>query len=110
MAAYMELDEAPAATTGGPSASQDDGEELTCPSSTASQWQMVWRPDGDLSVQSMPAGYSFSVPSLPGAAPAMPFDIVRFVQEKRAGLVCDEQALARVSEQSTLPAAANQYG
>ena len=80
MAAYMEPDSSPEATSGGPSVTQEDDEGLTCPSSSPSQWQMVWRPDRALSNESMPAGYSFTVPSLPGAAAAMPCDIVRFVE------------------------------
>ena len=129
MAAAMEFDAARAATTGGPSALGDDGEESRGPSSTANELPMVCRSDGQLSLDIVPAGYSFSVPLLPEAAPALPFAIVRFVafhtdvrmeerhpgeddivHEKRARLVCDEQAHARLSQQSTVPAAADQCG
>ena len=80
MAEYMGPDSSPEATSGGPSVIQEDAEGLTCPSTSPSEWQMVWRPNRALSNESMPAGYSFTVPSLPGAAAAMPFDIVRFVE------------------------------
>ena len=80
MAAYLEPDEAPEATTAGALVCQEHGDELSCPSSSPSHWQMVWCPDRDLCEDSMSAGYSFTVPSLPGAAPAMPSDIVRFVE------------------------------
>ena len=41
---------------------------------------MVCRSDGKLSFEIIPAGYSFSVPLLPEAATALPFEIVRFVE------------------------------
>ena len=80
MAAPLEFDAAPPATSGGPSASEDDGEESGGLHSTAHEWQMVCRSDSQLSLATMPAGYSFTVPSLPGAPPARPLDIVRFVE------------------------------
>ena len=78
MAAYMEPDSSPEATSGGPSVTQEDAEGLTCPSTSPSEWQMVWQEQRQLRLQLH--GYSFTVPSLPGAAAAMPFDIVRFVE------------------------------
>ena len=80
MAAPLEFDAAPPATSGGPSASEDDGEESGGLNSTAHEWQMVCRSDSQLNLATMPAGYSFTVPSLPGAALARAFDIVRFVE------------------------------
>ena len=80
MAAPLEFDAAPPATSGGPSASEDDGEESGGLHSTAHEWQMVCPSDSQLSLATMPAGYSFTVPSLPEAAPARAFDIVRFVE------------------------------
>ena len=79
MAAAMEFDAARAARSGGPSAPEDDGEESRGPSSTANELPMVCRSDGQVSLDIVPAGYSFSVPLLPEAAPALPFAIVRFV-------------------------------
>ena len=78
MAAYMEPDSSPEATSGGPSVTQEDAEGLTCPSTSPSEWQMVWQEQRQLRLQL--DGYSFTVPSLPGAAAALPFDIVRFVE------------------------------
>ena len=62
MAAPLEFDAAPPSTSGGPSASEDDGEESGGLNSTAHEWQMVCRSDGQLSLATMPAGYSFTVP------------------------------------------------
>ena len=75
---YMGPDSSPEATSGGPSVTQEDAEGLTCPSTSPSEWQMVWQEQRQLRLQL--DGYSFTVPSLPGAAAAMPFDIVRFVE------------------------------
>ena len=80
VAAPLEFHAAPPARSGGSSASEDDGEESGGLHSTAHEWQMVCPSDSQLSLATMPAGYSFTVPSLPEAAPARAFDIVRFVE------------------------------
>ena len=80
MAAPMEFDAAPAAASGSPSAPEDDGDESGGPSSTPNEWEMVCRSDGKLNLETIPAGYNFSVPLLPEASTALPFEIVRFVE------------------------------
>ena len=80
MAAPMEFDAAPAAASGSPSAPEDDGDESGGPSSTPNELEMVCRSDGKLNLETIPAGYNFSVPLLPEAATALPFEIVRFVE------------------------------
>ena len=80
MAAPMEFDAAPAAASGSPSAPEDDGDESGGPSSTPNEWEMVCRSDGKLNLETIPAGYNFSVPLLPEASTALPFELVRFVE------------------------------
>ena len=58
------------------STAPDSSSEATSPS----PWQMGERQDRCDSNESMLAAYSFTVPSLPGAAESMPWDIVRFVE------------------------------
>ena len=80
LSALMEFQAAALATPAGSSASEDDAGESGGFSSTAHDWQMVCRSEGQLSLATMPAAYSYSVPSLPHAAPAMASDIVRYVE------------------------------
>ena len=76
----MAFQAAARAAPAGSSASEDDAGESGGFGSTAHDWQMVCRSDGQLSIATMPATYSYTVPSLPDAAPAMATDIVRFVK------------------------------
>ena len=80
MAAPMELDAAPPATSDGPPVPDDDGEESDGPNNTANEWEMVCRTDGKLRLEVLPAGYNFRVPDMPIAAIVLPFRIMRFVE------------------------------
>ena len=62
MAAPLEFHAAPSATSDGPCACEDDGEESGGLHSTAHEWQMVCPSDSQLRLATMPAGYSFTVP------------------------------------------------
>ena len=76
----MAFQAAARAAPAGSSASEDDAGESGGFGSTAHDWQMVCRSDGQLSIATMPATYSYTVPSLPHAAPAMASDIFRYVE------------------------------
>ena len=80
MAAPMEFDAAPPATSDGPPVPDDDGEESDGPNSTANEWEMVCRMDCKLCFEVLRAGYNFHFPDMPDAATLLPFRIVRFVE------------------------------
>ena len=80
VSAIVELQATALETPVSSSAFEDDAGDACGVNSSAQEWQLVCLPEGQLSLATMPAAYSYSVPSLPHAAPAMASDIVRYVE------------------------------
>ena len=80
VSAIVELQATALETPVSSSAFEDDAGDACGVNSSAQEWQLVCLPEGQLSLATMPAAYSYTVPPLPHAAPAMASDIVRFVE------------------------------
>ena len=80
VSAIVELQATALETPISSSAFEDDAGDACGVNSSAQEWQLVCLPEIQLSLATMPAAYSYTVPPLLHAAPAMASDIVRFVE------------------------------